>query len=121
MVQCFESRQKFVMSLLILQRGSIVEYDAVVFNSITVLLEQRDFHFLMHFYLPPGFPKEKPQIVLQSVYHMTSQGTMYKEILDDIPYSPRWQMMHMVEKFLAYTMENAVQKFRANSTKNKCF
>ncbi|XP_018406931.1 PREDICTED: BRCA1-A complex subunit BRE-like [Cyphomyrmex costatus] len=120
-VQCFESRKEFIVFLLVLQRGSIVEYDAIEFNWIIILLEHRDFHFLIHFNLPSIFPKEKPQIALQSVYHLTSQGILYREVLDDVPYSPRWSMKLMVDKLLTYIIENAVQKFQANSIKNNRF
>ncbi|KYQ50194.1 BRCA1-A complex subunit BRE [Trachymyrmex zeteki] len=120
-VQCFESRKEFIVFLLVLQRGSIVEYDAIEFNWIIILLEHRDFHFLIHFNLPSIFPKEKPQITLQSVYHVTSQGILYREVLDDAPYSPRWPMKLMVDKLLTYIIENAVQKFQANSIKNNRF
>jgi len=107
--------------LILLQRGSIQEYDAVEFNWITILLEYRDFHFLVHFHLSPTFPKEKPRITLQSIYHVTLQGTLYKEILDDIPYSPRWPIPLMIENLLTYVVENAVQKFQVNSTRNNRF
>ncbi|XP_077269216.1 BRISC and BRCA1-A complex member 2 [Temnothorax americanus] len=120
-VQCFNSRKEFIAILIVLQRGSILEYDAIEFNWITILLEYRDFHFLIHFNLSSIFPKEKPQITLQSVYHMTSQGTLYKEVLDDVPYSPRWSIMLMVDKLLTYIVESAVQKFQANSVRNNRF
>lgn len=120
-VQCFESRKEFIAILIVLQRGSILEYDAIEFNWITILLEHRDFHFLIHFNLPSTFPKENPQITLQSMYHMTSQGTLYKEVLDDVPYSPRWPIMLMVDKLLTYIVENAVQKFQTNSVRNNRF
>lgn len=118
-IQSFERRKNFIAVLIVLQRGSILEYDAIEFNWISMLLEHRDFHFLIHFHLPSTFPKEKPQITLQSVYHMTSHGTLYKEVLDDTSYSPRWPITLMVDKFLTYIMENAVLKFQANSIKNR--
>ncbi|XP_050445514.1 BRISC and BRCA1-A complex member 2-like [Cataglyphis hispanica] len=118
-IQSFESRRSFITVLIVSQRGSILEYDAIEFNWISMLMEYRDFHFLIHFHLPSTFPKEKPQVTLQSVYHMTSQGTLYKEVLDDIPYSPRWQIVLMVDKLLTYILENAVKKFQANSMKNR--
>ncbi|XP_029166040.1 BRISC and BRCA1-A complex member 2-like [Nylanderia fulva] len=118
-IQNFERRKNFIATLTVLQRGSILEYDAIEFNWISILLEQRDFHFLVHFHLPSTFPKERPQVTLQSVYHMTSHGALYIEVLEDISYSPRWPITLMVDKFLTYIMENAVQKFQANSIKNR--
>lgn len=121
MVQCFESKKGFIAHLIVLQRGSVLEYDAIDFNWITILLVYRDFHFLVHFHLSSGFPKDKPRIILQSIYHVTAQGTLYKEILDDTPYSPRWPIPLIVEKLLTYIMESAVQKFQANSIRNNRF
>ncbi|XP_011702685.1 PREDICTED: BRCA1-A complex subunit BRE-like [Wasmannia auropunctata] len=120
-IQCFESRKDFIVGLFLFQRGSLLEYDATEFNWISILLEHRDFHFIVHFHLPSSFPKEKPQITLQSVYHMTSQGTLYNEVLNDVPYSPRWPIRIMVDKLLTYIVENAVQKFQANSIRNNRF
>ncbi|XP_011880926.1 PREDICTED: BRCA1-A complex subunit BRE-like [Vollenhovia emeryi] len=119
--QCFENRKEFISVLIVLQRGSILEYDANEFHWIIIMLEHRDFHFIIHFNLPSTFPREKPQIALQSVYHMTSQGTLYREVLDDVPYSPRWPIMLMVDKLLTYIIETAVQKFQANSIRNNRF
>jgi len=116
--QCYENRVNFISFITLLQRGSIIEYDAIEFHWIILLLEYRDFHFLVHIHLPPSFPKEKPQITLQSIYHMTPHGTLYKEILEDIPYNPRWLMKQIVDKLLTYIMENAVKKFQTNSIKN---
>lgn len=121
MVQCFENKREFITHLIVLQRGSIQEYDAIEFNWIVILLVYRDFHFLVHFYLPSTFPKEKPRVILQSIYHVTVQGTLYKEILDEMPYSPRWPIPLMIEKLLTYIMESAVQKFQANSIRNNRF
>jgi len=119
--QCYENRVNFISFITLLQRGSIIEYDAVEFHWIILLLEYRDFHFLVYIHLPPSFPKEKPHITLQSIYHMTPHGTLYKEILDDIPYNPRWPMKQMIDKLLTYVMENAVKKFQTNSIKNNRF
>lgn len=115
MVQCFESRKNFVTVVIMLQRGSLMEYDSSEFNWIVILLEHRDFHFLVHFRLPPTFPKEKPHVILQSVYHMSSQGVLYEEVLDDIPYNVEWQIGIMVEKLLTYIIETAAPKFQTNS------
>lgn len=95
----------------------MLEYDTKEFKQITIMLEQRDFHFLTHFHLPARFPKEKPHITLQSIYHMTPQGYLYEEVLDEIPYNPKWSIQHMVKTFLAHIMEKAVHKFQKNSVK----
>ncbi|KAL0132530.1 hypothetical protein PUN28_000344 [Cardiocondyla obscurior] len=116
-VQCFENRKTFVSTLLVLHRSGVVEFDALQFNWIVILLEHRDFYFLARFDLPPTFPKERPQIKLQSVYHMTITGRLYEEVLNDIPYSPRWQIKGIIIKLFTYIIEN-VSKFQANSIKN---
>ncbi|EFN76708.1 BRISC and BRCA1-A complex member 2 [Harpegnathos saltator] len=116
-VECFEKRKDFLAALLMIQSCSLLEYDTKEFDYCTIMLEQLDFHVLVHFYLPPGFPKESPQITLYSVYHMTPQGAMYKEVLEDVPYSPRWSMHQMVIKCLTHIMDKAVPKFHKNSVK----
>ncbi|XP_024938236.1 BRISC and BRCA1-A complex member 2-like [Cephus cinctus] len=118
---CFERKKSFVTVLLLLQRGSIVEYDAIEFSYISILLEHRDFYFLVHFRLPPAFPKEQPFITLQSVYHMTSQGKLYSQIVEDFPFSPRWEPLQMVTKALAHIIDNEVQKFQTNSIRSSHF
>lgn len=117
-IQCFENRKDFIANVLIVQGCSILEYDSKEFCYISLLLEQRDFYFMINFHIPPGFPKEKPQIVLKSVYHMTPQGELYEEVLDDVPYSPRWEMSQMVKTFLLHITDKAVHKFQKNSIKN---
>lgn len=121
LVQNFERKKDFVAALLLTQRGSIIEYDAAEFSYIVILLEHRDFCFLVKFTLSLNFPKEKPQMTLLSIYHVIPQGEMYSEILHDIPYSPRWSSTHMVTKLLAYVIETAVPRFQTNSLKNICF
>lgn len=116
--QSFERRKDFIAALILLQRGSIIEYDAIDFSFITILLEHRDFYFLTHFYLSPAFPKEMPTIKMESIYHTTQQNKNYTEILQDGPYSPRWKSVHMVSKLLAHIMDVAVAKFQTNSMKN---
>nr|XP_050854993.1 BRISC and BRCA1-A complex member 2-like [Vespula vulgaris]XP_050854994.1 BRISC and BRCA1-A complex member 2-like [Vespula vulgaris]XP_050854996.1 BRISC and BRCA1-A complex member 2-like [Vespula vulgaris] len=126
-VQCYESRKKFVSALLLLQRDSIIEYDAVEFHDITLLLEHRDFYFLVHFHLTSMFPMEKPSIKLQSVYHMTAQGNLYSEELNNnyncsiITNIQRWNPRQMISKILMYIIEKEVPKFQEKSTKNNRF
>ncbi|XP_014468368.1 PREDICTED: BRCA1-A complex subunit BRE-like [Dinoponera quadriceps] len=117
-VECFENRRDFIATVLMIQGSSVIEYDTKEFNNMTIMLESRDFHFLVHFHLSAKFPKEQPQITLQSVYHMTPEGVLYEEVLDNVPYSPRWTMNHMVEMFFTHIMEEAVHKFQKSSVKS---
>lgn len=120
-IQCYESRKNFVSALLFMQRDSIIEYDAVKFNHITLLLEHRDFYFLVHFYLQATFPKDKPVITLQSVYHMTEQGNLYTQMIENYSYDPKYNSQTMISKILMHIIENEVPKFKENSTKNNRF
>lgn len=120
-VQCFETRKSFVSALLVLQRDCIIEYDAVEFYDITLLLENRDFYFLVHFHLPQTFPKDKPKITLQSVYHMTAQGTLYTHTVDNYAYNLKWNPRVMISKILTHIIDSEVPKFKENSTKNNRF
>ncbi|XP_014604907.1 PREDICTED: BRCA1-A complex subunit BRE-like isoform X1 [Polistes canadensis] len=124
--QYYESRKQFVSTLLLLQRDSIIEYDAIAFQDITILLEHRDFYFLVYFHLPLMFPKEKPVITLQSVYHMTAHGNLYSEQLDNFNWSTitniqRWNSRQVISKILSHIIEKEVPKFQEKSTKNNRF
>ncbi|XP_012271396.1 BRISC and BRCA1-A complex member 2-like [Orussus abietinus] len=118
---CCDRKKSFISSLLLLQHGSVIEYDAIEFTQISILMEHRDFYFMIHFHLPARFPKEQPQITLQSIYHMTSQGKLYSELVEDVPYSPRWEPIQMVTRALSHIIDNEVQKFQANSVRNSHF
>lgn len=102
--------------MLTTQGCSVLEYDTSEFSKLTILSEYRDFHFIVHFHLPTVFPKQKPQITLQSVYHMTPQGHLYEEILDEVPYNPRWNMNHMIKSFLSHITDK-IHKFQKDSVK----
>lgn len=116
--QNYRNKKDFVAALIMLERGSIIEYDAIHFSFITILLEVRDFYFLVHFYLSNGFPQNMPTIKIESIYHMTPQNHNYTEILTDVPYSPSWKSTQMVMKLLTYIMDTAVATFQNNSMKN---
>ncbi|XP_012269010.1 BRISC and BRCA1-A complex member 2-like isoform X2 [Athalia rosae] len=118
---CFEKRKSFIAALLLLKRGSIIEYDAVESSQATLLFEYRDFYCMVHFKLPPAFPKEAPLIVLQSIYHMTSMGTLFCQTVEDLPFSHRWTPFEMVTKALNHIVEKEVQKFQTNSVKSSHF
>lgn len=121
LAMCFDKKKSFIAALLLLKRGSIIEYDAVEYSQATLLIEHRDFYCLVHFKLPTGFPKEPPQVTLQSIYHMTSLGTLFSQNVKDLPYSPRWVPLEMVTKALNHIVEKEVQKFQTNSVKSSHF
>ncbi|XP_046481543.1 BRISC and BRCA1-A complex member 2 isoform X1 [Neodiprion pinetum] len=118
---CFEKRKSFIAALLLLKRGSIIEYDAVEASNVTLLVEHRDFYCMIHFKLPTTFPKQPPQITLRSIYHMTSLGTLFSQNVEDLPYSPRWVPFEMVTKALNHIAEKEIHKFQTNSVKNSHF
>ncbi|XP_046753297.1 BRISC and BRCA1-A complex member 2-like isoform X2 [Diprion similis] len=121
LAMCFEKRKSFIAALLLLKRGSIIEYDAVEASNATLLVEHRDFYCMIHFKLPTTFPKEPPQVTLRSIYHMTSLGTLFSQNVEDLPYSPRWAPFEMVTKALNHIAEKEIQKFQTNSVKNSHF
>lgn len=121
LAMCFEKKKNFIAALLLLKRGSIIEYDAVESCHATVLIEHRDFYCLVHFKLPATFPKDPPQITLQSIYHMTSLGTLFCQNVEDLPFSPRWTPFEMATKALNHIIEKEVPKFQTNSVKSSHF
>lgn len=116
-MESHEKKKEFIASLVLLQPGNIVEYDAVEFSEITILLELRDFHFFIHFNLPLGFPQEEPIIHIQSIYHIISGGKVYSEKIDHFHWSPRLDFVSSITKILDFIVQEVVHKFQSNSVK----
>uniref|UniRef100_A0A673HXY8 BRISC and BRCA1-A complex member 2 n=2 Tax=Sinocyclocheilus TaxID=75365 RepID=A0A673HXY8_9TELE len=80
----------------------VVEYDAVGFTKLTLLLMWKDFCFLVHVDLPLYFPRDQPTLTFQSIYHFTSSGQLYSQVQKSYPYSPRWDGNEMAKRAKAY-------------------
>ncbi|KAK0175223.1 hypothetical protein PV327_008989 [Microctonus hyperodae] len=120
-VENYEKKKEYINALLCIQGCSIIEYDADDFSMITLLMEVRDFHFLVYINLSLKFPTDSPKIILQSIYHLnTRNGNLFKETLTNIPYSPRWSPIEMVSKALMFIIHKSLE-FKKNSTHLRYF
>uniref|UniRef100_A0A6V7IYY5 BRISC and BRCA1-A complex member 2 n=1 Tax=Bracon brevicornis TaxID=1563983 RepID=A0A6V7IYY5_9HYME len=117
-LMAFEKKSAFISAVICHQSGSVIEYDSIDFNYVIILLEQCDFHFLVHFNLPQNFPDQPPRVTLQSVYFMSGKHEVYKHVIDGIPYSPRWEPAKMYSKAIGTIMTREVNRFKNNSTKH---
>ncbi|KAK0079167.1 hypothetical protein PV325_001646 [Microctonus aethiopoides] len=114
-VENYEKKKEYINTLLCIQGGNIIEYDANEFSMITLLMENRDFHFLVYINLSLKFPEDPPKIELQSIYHLnTRNGNLFKETLNHIPYSPRWDAKRMLSAALAFIIKKQLD-FKNNS------
>ncbi|XP_031833265.1 BRISC and BRCA1-A complex member 2 [Nomia melanderi] len=114
LVQSLEKRRLFVTTVLALQPGSLIEFDATDYRYITLLLERQDFSYMLHFRLSSAFPTEKPTVVMQSIYHMTRLRFPYEEKVENFDYSNQWAPAEMIEEILL-SVNRMVEKFKDNS------
>ncbi|XP_078037659.1 NAD(P)HX epimerase isoform X1 [Augochlora pura] len=113
LVQILESRRLFIAAMLNYQRFSLIEYDACSFQSISLLLSDQDFHFMIDTKLPPSFPPHKPIVTIVSIYHMNNTRDPYSEIFE-FPYSAKWRPDRMVKEIFKQLM-TYINKFKTNS------
>ncbi|XP_064484121.1 BRISC and BRCA1-A complex member 2-like [Ornithodoros turicata] len=113
----FAKRKEYISALLGLFGGSLIEFDAENFTSISFLFEHKDFFFLLSISLPRFFPQDKPSLTFQSIYH-TSMGWPYSITCTDYPYSPRWTPQEMANRARTFIVDY-VQTFQRSSLKNR--
>ncbi|XP_043270772.1 BRISC and BRCA1-A complex member 2-like [Venturia canescens] len=105
-IDCYEKRMNFVSTLLFFQRRNVVEYDATDFTRITILLEEQDFYFLVHFILSPTFPAQQPNVMLQSIYHVNPKtDELVTHPVSRMLYSPRWESKRMIAEILKQVVQ----------------
>ncbi|XP_043478796.1 BRISC and BRCA1-A complex member 2-like [Leptopilina heterotoma] len=114
-------KRDFISSLLIILRGSIIEYDALEFNQATFLVEKKDFHFFIHFRIPSRFPREKPEVVMESAYHMDRSGKMITHTISKYPHNYQAESISMVQTILKHIEEKEVEPFQQMCTQKNRF
>ena len=62
-----------------------------------VVLQSYLFFMFLPVELSDDFPQEKPLLILQSIYHRID-GTPCHSIVDNYPYSPRWNADEQAER-----------------------
>lgn len=116
----FEKKMGFIMAVACHQPAAVIEYDAIDYNYIVIILTHKDFDFLVSFNLSSTFPADQPKVTLQSIYHMSSKTQVYKHVLvDHIPYSPRWTPTAMVTRAFEHIMTKEIHKFRSISMQKR--
>ncbi|RXN16357.1 BRCA1-A complex subunit BRE [Labeo rohita] len=97
-IQGYHKRREYIAAFLSHFGMGVVEYDAVGFTKLTLLLMWKDFCFLVHVDLPLYFPRDQPTLTFQSIYHFTSSGQLYSQVQKSYPYSPRWDGNEMAKR-----------------------
>ncbi|KAM6973147.1 BRISC and BRCA1-A complex member 2 [Aplochiton taeniatus] len=110
-IQGYHKRREYIAAFLSHFGMGVVEYDAVGFTKLTLLLMWKDFCFLVHVDLPLYFPRDQPTLTFQSVYHFTSSGQLYSQVQKSYPYSPRWDGNEMAKRAKSY-FKNFVPQFQ---------
>ncbi|XP_056624755.1 BRISC and BRCA1-A complex member 2 isoform X1 [Triplophysa dalaica] len=110
-IQGYHKRREYIAAFLSHFGMGVVEYDAVGFTKLTLLLMWKDFCVLVHVVelcsvpvvdLPLYFPRDQPTLTFQSVYHFTSSGQLYSQVQKSYPYSPRWDGNEMAKRAKVY-------------------
>lgn len=107
-VALIDFRRRFIEALAPLF-GRPVEADPIFCRKATFLAASGLFTFLVHFFLPTQFPKQQPDIMLQSSQHFNSQGApVKKNVLKDYPWSPRWEASQMAERIFEFLVDETM-------------
>ncbi|KAG6802092.1 BRISC and BRCA1-A complex member 2 [Apis mellifera caucasica] len=116
-IQSLEKRREYIAAFLLLKYEAILEFDSIKYTYISCLLCENDFYAVLYIHLPLGFPREPPTIELCSIYHITSQDTVYREKVKNYPYEFTWTPHVMIKRLLTFIQRN-VETFKSNSIKN---
>uniref|UniRef100_A0A671KBX4 BRISC and BRCA1-A complex member 2 n=1 Tax=Sinocyclocheilus anshuiensis TaxID=1608454 RepID=A0A671KBX4_9TELE len=114
-IQGYHKRREYIAAFLSHFGMGVVEYDAVGFTKLTLLLMWKDFCFLVHVDLPLYFPRDQPTLTFQSIYHFTSSGQLYSQVQKSYPYSPRWDGNEMAKRANVYISNTGLEKSQPQS------
>ncbi|XP_034201845.1 BRISC and BRCA1-A complex member 2 isoform X1 [Prunus dulcis] len=107
-VSLIDVRRRFIEALA-LQFGRPLEADPVFCRKATFLAASGVFTFLVHVLISTQFPKQQPELMLQSSQHFNSQGAPIKSLfLTEYPWSPRWEIPLMAERICDYLTDEAL-------------
>ncbi|EDO33262.1 predicted protein, partial [Nematostella vectensis] len=115
----YRLRKDYASAFLSLFGGSVLEYDAGKFHSLSLLFKVQGFCCILKIHLSVGFPLDKPSFTLHSIYH-ESNGIPYHEEHKNYSYSPRWSPSEMAEAARSYLLQ-AVPEFKESSLSNGTF
>ena len=109
----YEKKKEYLGAFCYRMGKAMLEFDAVSFSHASLLLECRDFYFLLHVSVPMNFPRDRPVFIFQSVYH-SSYGKPFKIRCEEYPYSPRWEPSEMVDRACIF-IGTYIEGFQRNS------
>lgn len=112
----FVKRKEFLRLFLDHFEGSYVEYDRDLASTVTAILEQNDFHFLLQMDLPQNFPLNKPSFTFRSIYHFNFQKP-YSTTVSSYAYHSGWSAEVLLEKTVEFIREFA-ETFQRDSVRN---
>jgi len=96
-VQSYIRRKEFVAAFLSVFGQAVLEYDTEGFKKLAFLFEHQGFSFITLMELTDEFPQEAPTLMLRSIYYRV-QGLPCQCVLNDYPYSPRWNADETAER-----------------------
>lgn len=118
-VQSYISRKECVAAFLSVYGCSVLEYDTEGFKRLAFLFEHQGFTFITILELSDEFPQEQPILTLLSIYHRL-QGKPCQSVVNDYPYSPRWDSNQMAERLRSYLIQVAPQFRELSKNQGEC-
>jgi len=101
-------RKRLILEFKNQMEASPLEYDSMTYRRISFLYVVDSVPVVLHVFVPWLFPKECPQLLLQSVMYSGS-GHPLQRLIVDYPYSPRWDVTELVRRLKALLPNNLIQ------------
>ncbi|RZC32747.1 BRCA1-A complex subunit BRE-like [Asbolus verrucosus] len=115
--QHYKLKKEYINCLCTMYAQNMIEFDSETFHKGVFLCEVGDYHCLVHVDISDLFPQEKPTVTLHSLY-CASPKKPCLEVVEDYPYSPRWEPNMMLQKLKVYLVEATKIKDLANKCKH---
>lgn len=100
-------RKRFIFEWLSYFGTEVIEFDALNFKSVSFLLDQECFCYMLVINVPNDFPSSPPEYKLQSIY---SSPLIIS--VKQVPYNPNWVFKVMVSKAIKYIVESEIPIFK---------
>ncbi|XP_055926237.1 BRISC and BRCA1-A complex member 2-like isoform X1 [Argiope bruennichi] len=109
----YERRRMYFVKFLTHFDKCIIKYDSTLYTTMTLLLEEGDFYFILEITLPDDFPIGTPALLFRSVYHYYKKDPFTASV-DNYPYCPTWPLQKVLEETIKFITEY-VPLFRQDS------
>ncbi|GAA0183997.1 hypothetical protein LIER_31314 [Lithospermum erythrorhizon] len=97
-----------IIEALVPHFGRPLEADPVFCRKATFLACSGTFTFMVHFSLPVQFPKQQPNLVLQSSQHFHNGSPVKSQVIDKYPWSPRWDTSEMAVRIFNFLVDECL-------------